>query len=205
MSTETDSKYQQWEHIKHIRELPDTYVGSSIKEEKDLYVFNNNKIEKKNIEWVPAIYKIFDEIIVNAVDNHTRTKREKEKAPKRMIKVMSKLDVNIDKETGIISILNDGEGIEVKKINTEKSKDIYVIELIFGELLTSENFKDGKEKKLTGGKNGYGAKLTNIFSKEFTVESVDRKQHLLYKQTWTDNMENKLVPEITKYKGEPYT
>ena len=47
MSTETDSKYQQWEHIKHIRELPDTYVGSSIKEEKDLYVFNNNKIEKK--------------------------------------------------------------------------------------------------------------------------------------------------------------
>ena len=205
MSTETDSKYQQWEHIKHIRELPDTYVGSSIKEEKDLYVFNNNKIEKKNIEWVPAIYKIFDEIIVNAVDNHTRTKREKEKAPKRMIKVMSKLDVDINQETGIISVLNDGEGIEVKKINTEKSKDIYVIELIFGELLTSENFKDGKEKKLTGGKNGYGAKLTNIFSKEFTVESVDRKQHLLYKQTWTDNMENKLVPEITKYKGEPYT
>ena len=105
--TDVDSKYQQWEHIKHIRELPDTYVGSSIKEEKDLYVFKDNKIEKNTIEWVPAVYKIFDEIIVNAVDNHTRTKREKEKFPKKMVRVMSKLEVNIDKITGIISVLNE--------------------------------------------------------------------------------------------------
>ena len=42
--------------------------------------------------------------------------------------------------------------------------------------------------KITGGKNGYGAKLTNIFSKTFTVESVDRKAKLIYKQTWRDNM-----------------
>ena len=99
-----------------------------------------------------------------------------------MIKVMSKLEVNIDKTTGIISVLNDGEGIEVKQINTEKNKDIYVIELIFGELLTSENFKDGKEKKLTGGKNGYGAKLTNIFSSEFIVETIDKKRKKKYTQ-----------------------
>ena len=88
---------------------------------------------------------------------------------------------------------------------TEKKKGIYVIELIFGELLTSENFKDGTEKKVTGGKNGYGAKLTNIFSDWFTVESVDSKEKLLYKQTWTENMEKKGEPIITEYKGEPYT
>ena len=58
---------------------------------------------------------------------------------------------------------------------------------------------------MTGGKNGYGAKLTNIFSEEFTVESVDRKQKLLYKQTWRNNMELKEKPEITSYKGDPYT
>ena len=61
---------------------------------------------------------------------------------------MSKLGVTINKETGVISVLNDGEGIEVKKIDTEKKKGIYVVELIFGELLTSENFKDGTEKSL---------------------------------------------------------
>ena len=201
-----ETKYQQWEHIKHIRELPDTYVGSSINEEKELFILDENKkIVKKNINYVPALYKIFDEIIVNAVDNHTRTTQEKEKFPKKMIRVMNNLEVDINKETGYISVLNNGEGIEIKKIDTDKKKGIYVIELIFGELLTSENFKDGKEKKITGGKNGYGAKLTNIFSKEFIVESVDRKQKLLYKQMWKNNMEEKLEPEITKYSGEPYT
>jgi len=205
MATSNNSKYRQMEHIKHIKELPDTYVGSSISEEKELYVYENEKIKKNTINWVPALYKIFDEIIVNAVDNHTRTKREKEKFPKKMIRVMSKLEVNIDKELGVISVLNDGEGIEIKQIDTEKKKGIYVIELIFGELLTSENFKDGTEKKVTGGKNGYGAKLTNIFSDWFTVESVDRKQKLLYTQTWTENMEKKSDPIITEYKGDPYT
>ena len=205
MTTSNNSKYRQMEHIKHIKELPDTYVGSSLLEEKELYVYDTGKIQKKTINWVPALYKIFDEIIVNAVDNHTRTKREKEKFPKKMIRVMSKLEVNINKETGIISVLNDGEGIEVKKIDTEKKKGIYVIELIFGELLTSENFKDGTEKKVTGGKNGYGAKLSNIFSDWFTVESVDRKEKLLYKQTWSENMEKKSEPIITEYKGDPYT
>ena len=115
-----NSKYRQMEHIKHIKELPDTYVGSSISEDKELYIYENNKIIKKIINWIPAIYKIFDEIIVNAIDNHTRTKREKEKFQKKMIRVMSKLEVNINKETGEISVLNDGEGIEVKQIDTEK-------------------------------------------------------------------------------------
>ena len=145
--TTNNSKYRQMEHIKHIKELPDTYVGSSVCEDKELYIYENGKITKKSVSWVPAVYKIFDEIMVNAVDNHTRTKREKENNLKRMIRVMSKLMVNINKETGVISVLNDGEGIEVKKIDTEKKKGIYVIELIFGELLTSENFKDGTEKK----------------------------------------------------------
>ena len=202
---ENDSKYQQMEHIQHIKTLPDTYIGSSENEEKELFIYKNGKISKELINWVPGLYKIFDEIIVNAIDNHTRTKREKEKYPKKMVRVMSKLEVDINKETGEISVLNDGEGVEIHKIDTDKNKGIYIIELIFGELLTSENFKDGKEKKVTGGKNGYGAKLTNIFSKEFTVESVDRKQKLLYKQTWTTNMENKNDPIITPYKDEPYT
>ena len=59
-----ESKYQQMEHLKHIRELPDTYVGSSISEEKEMFIYDNNKIIKKNVVWVPALYKIFDEIIV---------------------------------------------------------------------------------------------------------------------------------------------
>ena len=47
---------------------------------------------------------------------------------------------------------------------------VYVPEMIFGMLLTSSNYND-LEKKVTGGRNGYGAKLANIFSTEFTVET----------------------------------
>jgi len=49
---------------------------------------------------------------------------------------------------------------------------VWVPQLIFGELLTSTNY-DKEEKKLVGGKNGYGVKLANIFAKKMVVETVD--------------------------------
>ena len=73
------AQYQEKDHHEHILDLPDTYIGSSTEEEKELKIFENNKIVKKPIKWVPGVYKLFDEILVNAVDNDTRTRRVKEK------------------------------------------------------------------------------------------------------------------------------
>lgn len=56
-----------------------------------------------------------------------------------------------------------------------------------GHLLTSSNYDD-KVKKITGGRNGYGAKLTNIFSKRFEVHTVDSKRKKGYTQVFTDNL-----------------
>ena len=56
-----------------------------------------------------------------------------------------------------------------------------------GHLLTSSNYDD-KQKKVTGGRNGYGAKLTNIFSKKFTVETIDSKRKKSYSQTFLKNL-----------------
>jgi len=61
-----------------------------------------------------------------------------------------------------------------------KKEKIYVPELIFGHLLTSSNYNDSI-KKVTGGRNGFGAKLTNIFSKKFEIECADSKNKKLYK------------------------
>ena len=61
---------------------------------------------------------------------------------------------------------------------TEK---MYVPELIFGTLLTSSNYDD-EQKKVTGGRNGYGAKLCNIFSTEFTVETASKESGKTYRQ-----------------------
>ncbi len=74
-------------------------------------------------------------------------------------------------ETGEISVWNNGTAIPVTIHQKEK---MYIPELIFGELLTGSNFND-EEKKITGGRNGFGAKLTNIYSKEFNVECADQE------------------------------
>jgi len=115
---------------------------------------------------------------------------------------MDTLKVVIDVEKNEISVYNNGRGIPIEIHSQEK---IYIPELIFGHLLSSSNYDDD-EKKLTGGRNGYGAKLTNIYSHEFTVETADKNTKQKYKQTWTDNMGKCGKGKITSNsKGEEYT
>ena len=115
---------------------------------------------------------------------------------------MDIVKVNIDIEECTISVYNNGRGIPIEMHSQEK---MYIPELIFGHLLSSSNYDDD-EKKLTGGRNGYGAKLANIYSHEFTVETADKNTQLKYKQTWTNNMSVCGKPKITKNaKGEEYT
>lgn len=81
----------------------------------------------KKIEYVPGLYKIFDEILVNAADNFQRSPET------------SKIEVDIDSTIGMISVKNNGKGIPVA---IHKKEKIYIPELIFGELLTGSNFND---------------------------------------------------------------
>jgi DNA topoisomerase-2 len=76
--------------------------------------------------------------------------------------------------------------------------------MIFGNLLTSSNYDDD-QKKITGGRNGYGAKLCNVFSTQFTVETVDSRKKKKYTQTWTDNMSKMGKAKIVDSKGDDYT
>lgn len=91
---------------------------------------------------------------------------------------MDTIKVDINKEENSISIYNNGKGIPVEIHAVEK---VYVPELIFGHLLTSSNYDD-LEKKVTGGRNGYGAKLCNIFSNEFTIETADLASKRKFRQ-----------------------
>lgn len=138
---------------------------------------------------VPGLYKIFDEIIVNACDNKQRDK------------TMDTLKVTIDVEKGEISVWNNGKGIPVVM---HKEHNVYVPELIFGHLLTGSNFDD-KKKKTTGGRNGYGAKLANIFSTEFVVETADASTKQRYKQVFNNNMSTKHQPAISSWAKKDFT
>ena len=112
---------------------------------------------------------------------------------------MDVIKATIDVEEGVISVYNNGSGIPIEMHSKEK---IYIPELIFGHLLSGSNYDD-TQKKLTGGRNGYGAKLANIYSHEFSVETVSGGQK--YVQTWTNNMTKVGKAKITKYTKEEYT
>ena len=58
---------------------------------------------------------------------------------------------------------------------------------------------------LLGGRNGYGAKLCNIFSTKFTVETSCKEYGKQFKQSWADNMGKAGEPKILPAKGDDYT
>ncbi|XP_058196759.1 DNA topoisomerase 2-like isoform X1 [Rhododendron vialii] len=182
--------YQKRSQREHILLRPDTYIGSIIKNTQTLWVYENGSMVSRPVTYVPGLYKIFDEILVNAADN-------KQRDPS-----MDSLKVEIDAGENRISVYNNGSGIPVAKHGDAK---VYVAEMVFGQLLTSSNYDD-RAKKTTGGRNGYGAKLTNIFSTEFVVETADGEREKKYKQVFSNNMNKKTNPSITKCsKGENWT
>ena len=190
-------QYEKKELRQHIYDTPDTYVGGIDKINEVLPILNDNKIVFKEIEYIPALLNIFNEILVNARDQIVRLQGMKDQ--ENIIQV-SQIKINFNEDNSI-TIQNDGNGITIKKHEKEK---IYIPQLIFGELLTSSNYKKD-EKRIVGGKNGYGAKLANIFSQEFTIETVDHINKLKYTQTWENNMTKCNEPVIKKCSTKPYT
>ena len=186
---EIEKTYQKKTQLEHILLRPDTYIGTTEKISEKMWVIDekSGKMINKEISYVPGLYKIFDEILVNAVDNITRDLR------------MDTIRVDISPKR--ISIFNNGRGIPIKIHNTY---NIYVPELIFGHLLTSSNYNDN-EKKITGGRNGFGAKLTNVFSKLFIVETADKKVKKKFRIEYSNNMTKHKDAEIEKYEGEDFT
>jgi DNA topoisomerase-2 len=216
-------KWQKKSQLEHIKDLPDTYIGSIVMETTNQWIVDTKdntkdntiesiilndcnkseygyKIVSREIEYVPGLRSIIEEILVNAFDNMNRINQRIAVENKRLKRV-TYIKVNTNRKTGEISIENDGEGIDVAEHPEYK---VYIPQMIFGELLTSGNYNK-EEQKITGGKNGYGAKLTNIFSKYFKIETVDRIRKLKYTQEYTNNMDIKGLPNIVTCSDAPYT
>ncbi|XP_015784056.1 DNA topoisomerase 2-alpha-like [Tetranychus urticae] len=183
--------YQKKSQLEHILLRPDTYIGSVEPVTQQMWVYNDEKSEMvlKDITYVPGLYKIFDEILVNAADNKQRDKS------------MNLIKIDIVPEDNMIRIWNNGAGIPVVY---HKAENMYVPSLIFGHLLTSSNFNDD-EKKVTGGRNGYGAKLCNVFSKKFIVKTSSKAYDSSFEQTWTDNMSKAQEAKIGKAAKSDFT
>ncbi|KAI0706215.1 DNA topoisomerase [Cytidiella melzeri] len=183
--------YQKLTQLEHILKRPDSYIGSVEQITQHMWVWDseNKRMVNREVTYVPGFFKIVDEILVNAADNKINDPN------------MDTVKVTINPEDNTISVYNNGRGIPIEMHSREK---IYIPELIFGHLLSSSNYDDD-EKKLTGGRNGYGAKLANIYSTEFTVDTADKNTQQRYVQTWSDNMQKMGKAKITKNARDEYT
>ena len=197
--------YKKKELHQQVLDEPDTFVGGSDEIEDILPLFIEDKIIVSECKFIPAILKLFDEILVNSRDQKIRLDDAIKSKTKGIIPVTD-IKIEFDEITQMWSIYNNGNGIDVAQHPTEKDKDgkpYWIVGMILGELLTSKNYN--QRGKTTGGKNGFGAKLTNLFSTMFRVETVDHKRGLKYVQEFKNNMSVKGKPVITKVKGKPYT
>jgi DNA topoisomerase-2 len=195
------NKYQKKTDIEHILSNPDTYIGSVEEVDSEQWILNENsdKIIGKNIKYIPGLFKLFDEGIVNCRDHVVRMFQAIANGQPNCLPVTN-IEISID-EDGTISMLNDGNGIDVAQHPDHK---MWIPEMIFGHLRTSTNY-DKTEKKIVGGKNGFGFKLVLIWSTYGSVETVDHVRGLKYKQEFKNNLEEICKPSITKCKTKPYT
>ena len=181
-----EETYQKKSQLEHVLHRPGMYIGDIEPITAERWIFQDSRFTKKLITFSPGLYKIFDEIFTNAIDHSQRDP------------LLKKIEVSINKESGEITIINDGLSIPIE-IHKELLR--FVPEIIFGEFHTSSNYDD-TEARTVGGLNGYGAKLTNAFSTKFVVEICDSKNH--YIQTWENNMESKSEAKVTPSKKKSF-
>lgn len=207
--------YQKKTPLEHVLLRPDTYIGSVEFVTQPMWVYDTEqqKIINREITYVPGLYKIFDEILVNAADNKQRDKKMDtikieinayvyyDLNCKLILDITNRFLIYFHSEKNMISVYNNGKGIPVIMHRDEK---VYVPTLIFGHLLTSSNYND-EERKVTGGRNGFGAKLCNIFCTKFVVETSCKENKLRFIQSWENNMKKANDFKISDAKGDDYT
>ena len=167
-----EEKYKSMTEVEHILQKSGMWIGSINKEEKNMYIYDidNCKMIFKTISYIPAVWKLVDEIISNSVDEFRR--------PENM--GLTNIIVTVDK-SGYITIRDNG-GIPVVK---HKEAGMYLPTFLFGNLRTSSNYNNNDDRDVVG-TNGVGSSLTNVWSKEFEINTADGTN--AYHQSWTNNM-----------------
>ena len=195
------NKYQQKTDKQHILDNPDTYIGSVEDVDSQQWILDDvdHRIYEKNIKYIPGLFKLFDEGIVNCRDHVVRQNQAVDSGVTNALPVTC-IDISIQ-DDGTIIMINDGNGIDVAQHPEYK---IWIPEMIFGHLRTSTNY-DKTEKKIVGGKNGFGFKLVLIWSTYGSVETIDHVRGLKYVQEFKNNLDEICKPSITKCKSKPYT
>jgi DNA topoisomerase-2 len=173
-------RYKKLSQIEHIKLRPDMYIGGVKSEPQRASIFGGNSVSVDEIFHSDGLFKIFDEVLVNACDQV-------------QLGASKSVSVCIDEKS--ISVENDS----APPLDFDDEYGVFIPELIFGHLLTSSNYDDSIERTV-GGKNGLGVKLANIFSKKFSVEIHNGGQK--YSQEFSGGMTHIAPPKLRGIKNQ---
>ena len=164
--------------IEHCLLRPGMYIGSPKEELIQSYIYEDNKIVQKEIPQIPGLLKLFDEIVMNSIDEAIRTN----------FKYSTKIKITTNYPT--ITIEDNGRGLPIEYNEELKC---WTPEIIFTHLKAGSNFDD-ETKGNVAGQNGVGGSLAAIYSNYFKVETANGNQ--AYSQEFENHTQIKRKPKL---------
>lgn len=187
----TKDDFKQLDPRVHVYKRPDMYIGSDcpLPREEWLIDLEKGSMKRETIDFVPGVERLYLEIITNASDNGGRSRRAG----------VDPGNIEVVMNNSTISVTNYGLEMPVELTTDLDGNQMYVPELTFGNLRSGSNFEGERHE---AGMNGLGAKIVNIFSKQFMVVVHDARRQIKYTQVWAENMSIKGTPTMEKYTGK---
>jgi len=190
--------------FQHALKRPDTYIGSAKTTTSTVWIFDDETgtAVQKRIRFNPGLFNIVREILSNAIDNVWRSKEND--TP------LKKIEISVNTKSGEISVWNDGYCIPVHQEEYEYTEprtgkvlteELYPAEVFFGDMFAGTNYDDEETRK-TSGRNGMGAKATNVFSSSFTVECANPEDKSKFIQVYTKNGTTRSEPEVSSFRNK---
>ena len=170
------------------------HLGSHKVASHEIYALEGNALIKGKHKFSQVFYKMFDEILVNAIDVAMK------------YKTVKSIDVSFDEKTGAIAIANDGRrGIPCGVVKTSDGTPIYVPEMLFTHFRAGSNHKKCQstaevKDNISTGVNGFGCKLVVVNSGYTKVVTHDTERKVRYEQEFKSQMAEICEPNIQKLK-----
>lgn len=189
----------------HALKRPNVYIGAVKKIREKRYVVKNNKFVETELEYVPGLVKIFEEILDNSVDAFVDNN----------FNGNPRIDIFLDDTS--FTVKDNGVGIpNIKHFNKILNKEVWMCESAWGTLKAGSNFDDSKRK--SAGANGMGAALTNYFSKVFIGKNRNSGKEIVYtsienatkikvkeKKTTKTGVEVYVEPDFSRFEVNKFT
>ena len=175
------------EYFEHMR-TKSMWAGNKSIVETKYHTISGNKIKNEELSYSPALFKLFDEVLVNALDHHTHYP-----------KLVTSIEVTFDGKS--ICVKNNGPGISLKKIKVNNN-EIYAPTAIITVQFSGDNTKV-KEVSYKGGTNGIGLKIVTAFSKSIKLQTVSNS--VMFTQEVLNGGSEILEPELIPTSSLPFT